>query len=72
MDFIIYHGKKEVKRFEGVESDFYLLKWFLNNQSHSMNWALKYEGYYIEMLEDGKKYKSVVNKYSFDWVEIKQ
>ena len=72
MDFIIYHEKKEVKRFENVESDFCLIKWFLNNQTHSMHWALKYEGYYIEMLEDGKKYKSVTNKYSFDWVEIKQ
>lgn len=51
----IYKDNKVVKTFENEYSDFCALKWLLNHQSNSTDWALKYEGYKVEIIDQETK-----------------
>ena len=48
---IIKRDNKEVARFE-VKTGGEILKWFHNHCSYSMSWALRYEGYSYEIIEE--------------------
>jgi len=67
--FIIFHNKVEQKRFENQESDICLFKYILNHQSQSVHWAIKYEGWSVEIENKDGVFVSKPNKYSFDWVK---
>lgn len=51
MKAIIYRDEKEVARII-VTTGGEVLKWFHSHCSCSMDWALRYEGYRYELIED--------------------
>jgi hypothetical protein len=67
--FTIYHDKVEQKRFENQESDLCLYKYILSHQSHSVHWAIKYEGWYVEMENEEGEFISKPDEYSFYWAK---
>ena len=48
---IIKRCGNEVARFE-VKTGGEILKWFHSHHSYSMSWAMKYEGYSYEIIEE--------------------
>lgn len=50
--YIIYHDKKEVKRFVNQTSDFPTLKYIQSHQAQSLNWALKHGGWQVEEIDE--------------------
>ncbi len=52
MTVIIYKDNKEVKRFENEESDFCAFRWLHQNQGQSTDWAMRWGGYKVEVIDD--------------------
>lgn len=50
--FIITRDGKELKTFEKQTTDFEPFKWLLNYNSSSIHWALRYEGYKVEVVNE--------------------
>jgi hypothetical protein len=50
--FIITQDNKELKIFEGQKNDFAPFKWLLNHQGNSINHALKFEGYKVQVINE--------------------
>ena len=48
----IYHDNKLEKTFENQENDFNAFKWMLNHQGQSIDWAIKYEGWKVEVIDE--------------------
>ena len=48
----IFRDGKELKKFEHEKNDFCAFRWLLNYQSNSTDWALKYEGYKVELKDE--------------------
>jgi hypothetical protein len=49
---VIYKDDNEVKRFENEETDFCALRWLLNNQGQSTDYAIRYGGYKVEIIDN--------------------
>lgn len=45
----VYRDGKELVKFEHEKSDFCAFRWLLNHQSSSTDWALRYEGYKVQI-----------------------
>jgi len=48
----IFRDNVLLKTFMNEKSDFCALKWMLNNNSSSCDWALKYEGYKVKITNE--------------------
>lgn len=53
--FKIYKDNKLIKEFNNQESDLNVLRFMLSYQSQSMHYALKYEGYKVEQIDEQTK-----------------
>lgn len=68
--FIIYKDKVEQKRFENQESDLLLFQYMLKNQGQSIHWAIKYEGWSIEMENEEGKFIMKPKKLNLEWEQV--
>lgn len=50
--FNIYHNNKLEKTFENQKDDLNAFKWMLNHQGQSIDHAIKYEGWKVEVIDE--------------------
>jgi hypothetical protein len=48
----IYQDNKVIKSFENVDSDFCAFQWLLNHQGQSTDYAIRYGGYKVEIIDN--------------------
>lgn len=53
--FKITHDNKLIKELNNQESDFNVFKFLLSYQSQSIHWAIRYEGYKVEQIDEETK-----------------
>ena len=50
--YIIYKDSEQMAKFEHQNTDFEPFKFILKNQSHSTQWAMKYEGWKVKEIDE--------------------
>ena len=48
----IYKDNELKKEFNKQETDFCAFKWLLDNQGQSCSWAIKHEGWKVELIDE--------------------
>lgn len=51
----IYQDNKIIKTFENVDNDFCAFEWLLNHQGQSTDYAIRYGGYKVELIDNDTK-----------------
>ena len=68
LTLIVTKDKKEVAKFENQTSDFAAFRYLLNHQSQSTSWAINYEGWDAEIIDNETKESRF---YSDDYKKLK-
>lgn len=56
--FIVTKDGEEKAKFENQKTDFEPFKYILNNQSQSVHWAMKWEGWKVQEINEDTKESS--------------